>query len=77
MATSASARWTTDDKVVFYPIDLVDDTTNGLALAGIPKGARVIVAGQELISEGDTVKPVPADPETVKKLVQEATGGTD
>lgn len=65
-----------EDQVVFYPIDLVDDTAGGLVLGGIPEGARIIVAGQELISEGDRVNPVEADAETVRKLVEEATGST-
>ena len=66
-----------DNKVVFYPIDIVDDTPRGLVLGGIPADVRIIVAGQELITEGDTVKPVEADQETIKKLVSEATGGTN
>lgn len=65
-----------DNKVVFYPIDLVDDTPGGLVLAGIPGDARVIVAGQELVADGDTVNPVEADEEMIRKLVGEATGGT-
>ncbi|MHA6687924.1 efflux RND transporter periplasmic adaptor subunit [Mesorhizobium sp. A556] len=65
-----------DDKVVFFPIDLIDDTTKGLVLAGIPADARVIVAGQELVTEGEVVKPVEADQETIKKLVGEVTAGT-
>lgn len=65
-----------DNKVVFYPIDLVDDTAGGLILAGIPSNVRIIVAGQELISEGDTVNPVEADADTINKLVGEATGST-
>jgi multidrug efflux system membrane fusion protein len=65
-----------DAKVVFFPIDLVDDTTTGLVLAGIPAEARVIVAGQELTTEGEIVKPVEADEQTIKKLVAEATAGT-
>jgi multidrug efflux system membrane fusion protein len=62
------------NKVAFYPIDLVDDTPQGLILAGIPADARVIVAGQELITEGDTVNPVEADAATIRRLVGEATG---
>ena len=58
-----------DNKVVFFPIDLVDDTPNGLVLAGIPADARVIVAGQDLVSEGDEVKPVEADAATIQKLI--------
>lgn len=66
-----------DDKVVFFPIDIVDDTPRGLVLGGIPAGVRIIVAGQELITEGDVVNPVEADQETIRKLVSEATGGTN
>jgi membrane fusion protein, multidrug efflux system len=66
-----------DNKVFFYPIDIVDDTPRGLVLGGIPAEVRIIVAGQELITEGDTVNPVEADQETIKKLVSEATGGTN
>ena len=65
-----------DNKVVFFPIDLVDDTANGLVLAGIPADARVIVAGQDLVTEGDEVKPVEADAATIQKLVGQATDGT-
>lgn len=52
-----------DDKVVFHPIDLVADTAEGLFLAGIPEDSRIIVAGQDLVTAGDTVKPAPADAE--------------
>jgi multidrug efflux system membrane fusion protein len=65
-----------DNKVVFFPIDLVDDTPKGLVLAGIPADARVIVSGQELVTEGDVVEPVEADQETLKKLSGEANTGT-
>jgi multidrug efflux system membrane fusion protein len=65
-----------DNKVVFYPIDLVDDSPTGLVLGGIPADARVIVAGQELVKESDVVKPVEADQATINKLIGEATAGT-
>ena len=65
-----------ENKVVFFPIDLVDDTPNGLVLGGIPADARVIVAGQELVADGDVVNPVEADQEMIRKLISEATGGT-
>lgn len=65
-----------NDKVVFFPIDLIDDTPTGLVLAGIPAEARIIVAGQDLVTEGDEVKPVEADAETIKKLAGEAAAGT-
>jgi multidrug efflux system membrane fusion protein len=63
-----------EGKVTFHPIDLVDDTPNGLVLGGIPTEARIIVAGQDLVSEGDEVEAVEADAETIKKLAGEVTG---
>ncbi|MGD9913467.1 MAG: efflux RND transporter periplasmic adaptor subunit [Rhizobiaceae bacterium] len=63
-----------DNQVVFFPIDLVDDTPNGLVLGGIPAEARIIVAGQDLVTEGDTVNPVMADEATIKKLIGEVSG---
>lgn len=63
-------------EVTFHPIDLVDDTPTGLVLAGIPPTARIIVAGQDLVTEGDTVTAVEADSETIRRLVGEVTGGT-
>lgn len=63
------------NKVEFHTIDLVDDTPRGLVLGGIPHDARVIVAGQDLVAEGDTVNPVEADAATLQKLA-DGTGGT-
>lgn len=63
-----------DGKIVFYPIDLMDDLTNGLVLGGVPKDARVVVAGQDLVTEGDIVNPVTADEQLIKKLVGEVAG---
>lgn len=63
-----------DDTVAFYPINLVDDMADGLALGGIPKDARVIVKGQDLVKDGDKVKVVEADAQTVKRLIDEAAG---
>ena len=65
-----------ESRVVFFPIDLVDDTPTGIVLAGIPADARIIVAGQDLVTEGDTVKAVEADRATIEKLVGEARAGT-
>jgi multidrug efflux system membrane fusion protein len=60
-----------DSKITFHPIDLVDDTPDGLVLGGIPSDARIVVAGQDLVTEGDTVQAVEADAETLKKLAGE------
>ncbi|MBN9072517.1 MAG: efflux RND transporter periplasmic adaptor subunit [Rhizobiales bacterium] len=56
------------NKVVFHPIDLIDDTPDGLVLGGIPAEARVIVAGQDLVKDGDVVNPVPADAKLAERL---------
>lgn len=66
-----------EDRVAFFDIDLVDDTGDALVLGGIPDGARIIVAGQDLVSEGDVVKAVEADPALIARLTGEVTGGTD
>jgi multidrug efflux system membrane fusion protein len=63
-----------DDTVSFYPIDIVDDMPNALVLGGIPDNARIIVAGQDLVKEGDKVHAVEADAATLRKLTSEATG---
>ena len=57
-----------DDKVTFHPIDLVDDTPKGLYLGGVDKDLRIIVAGQDLVTEGETVNPVAPDEATLKRL---------
>jgi membrane fusion protein, multidrug efflux system len=61
-----------DNKAFFLPVNLIDDATNALVLTGVPEGTRVIVAGQDLVTEGEVVNPVPADEALLKKLVGEA-----
>lgn len=50
-----------DGTVGFVPIDLIDDTPEGLILSGVPEDAKIIVAGQDLVSDGEAVNAVPAD----------------
>jgi multidrug efflux system membrane fusion protein len=59
-----------DNTVGFVPIDLVDDSPSGLVLSGVPEDARIIVAGQDLVSDGETVNAVAAD----NSLITGATG---
>lgn len=61
-----------DDTVTFHPIDLVEDTPEGLYLAGVPQDARVIVAGQDLVSAGDTVNPVMPDADLLGALASDS-----
>jgi len=46
------------------PIDLIDDTPEGLILGGIPDGSRIVVAGQDLVTEGEIVNAVEAKAES-------------
>ena len=50
-----------DNTVGFVPIDLIDDSPAGLVLSGVPQDAKIIIAGQDLVSDGETVNAVPAD----------------
>ena len=43
------------DKAAFLPVELIDDTEAGFVISGVPAGARVIVAGQDLVRDGDPV----------------------
>lgn len=63
-----------DDTVAFVPIDIIDDTPQGLALGGVPQDARIIVAGQDLVKEGDKVNAVEADQDTINRLVGQMAG---
>ncbi|MFC2969885.1 efflux RND transporter periplasmic adaptor subunit [Acidimangrovimonas pyrenivorans] len=51
-----------DDRNVahFAPVTLIDDTPDGLVLAGVPDGVQIVVSGQDLVKDGETVQPVPA-----------------
>lgn len=47
-----------DDKDIagFLPVELIDDTEAGFVVTGVPQGARVIVAGQDLVRDGEPVQ---------------------
>jgi multidrug efflux system membrane fusion protein len=46
---------TEGDIAAFLPVELIDDTEAGFVVTGVPQGARVIVAGQDLVRDGDAV----------------------
>jgi len=52
-----------DNIASFAAVELIDDTPAGLVLAGVPQGMRIVVAGQDLVKDGDKV------------LVKQATSG--
>ena len=45
----------TSNKVIFYPINKVRDTTSGMWVSGLPKEVRLITSGQEYVSEGQVI----------------------
>jgi multidrug efflux system membrane fusion protein len=45
-----------DGSVGFVPVDVVDDTPDGLVLRGVPAGADVIISGQDLVRNGEMVR---------------------
>jgi membrane fusion protein, multidrug efflux system len=47
-----------DEKVGFVPVQVVDDTPEGLVVKGVPDGASIIISGQDLVTEGETVRTV-------------------
>ncbi|MEX1035433.1 MAG: efflux RND transporter periplasmic adaptor subunit [Sneathiella sp.] len=46
-----------NDIVVFYPVQILADTPDGIWVKGLPETVRLIVVGQDFVREGDTVKP--------------------
>ncbi len=50
-----------DGTVVFFPADVVADTTEGVWLAGLPDTVTLITVGQEFVRAGQRVRTVPDD----------------
>ncbi|MBM3559346.1 MAG: efflux RND transporter periplasmic adaptor subunit [Alphaproteobacteria bacterium] len=49
-----------DNRVVFDPVEIIDDTPDGLWIAGLPDAITLVTVGQETVSPGQTVDPVEA-----------------
>jgi multidrug efflux system membrane fusion protein len=47
--------------VAFLKATIVDDTEDGLVLSGIAQGTRIIVSGQDMVSDGQKVAAVEAE----------------
>jgi membrane fusion protein, multidrug efflux system len=45
-----------DNVTAFAPVTIIDDTTEGLVVTGVPDGVRIITAGQDLVRDGETVE---------------------
>ncbi len=50
-----------NNRVVFYPVKIIDDTGDGVWLSGLPDRVDVITVGQEFVRAGDTVRTKPAE----------------
>lgn len=49
-----------DNVARFVAVDMIDDKPEGLVLTGVPDDVRIIVAGQDLVRDGDVVTAVDA-----------------
>ena len=43
------------DMAAFVPVTIIDDTEAGMVVTGVPEGVRIVVAGQDLVRNGDKV----------------------
>lgn len=49
-----------DDRVRFYPVEILDSNENGISVGGLPDEIRLIIVGQGFVRAGDLVTPVPS-----------------
>lgn len=50
-----------DNIARFAQVRMIDDTPEGLVVTGVPEGLRIIVAGQDLVRNGEAVQVAPAE----------------
>jgi membrane fusion protein, multidrug efflux system len=65
-----------DNKVVFLPVNLIDDATNAIILTGVTEDTKIIISGQDFVTDGETVTVVDPDAETLKKLAAQFASET-
>lgn len=51
-----------DNRVMFYPVEIVRAERGGLWVSGLPSNLRVVVVGQGFVQMGEQVNPIPAEP---------------
>ncbi len=56
-----------DSKVVFVPVEIVDDEQQSMWVKGVPDGTRVIVQGQDFVRENQIVEAVAADQQNAQR----------
>lgn len=47
-----------DDRVIFYPVKILSDRTDGIWVSGLPDRLTLITVGQEFVRTGQRIKPV-------------------
>lgn len=47
-----------EDRVRFYPVEIIDSNDSGISVSGLPDEVRLIVVGQGFVKTGDRVIPV-------------------
>jgi multidrug efflux system membrane fusion protein len=56
-----------ESKVVFIPVELVDDEQQSMWVRGVPDGTRVIVQGQDFVREDQVVETVTAEQQNARR----------
>lgn len=51
---------TSSNRVAFYPVKIVEDSTEGMWISGLPEKVTLITVGQEFVRINSLVTPVPA-----------------
>jgi membrane fusion protein, multidrug efflux system len=59
-----------DNIAQFVPVILIDDTGDGMIVAGVPADVRIITAGQDLVRDGDEVIVSVLDPAATAEIGQ-------
>lgn len=62
---------TAEDTVGFQKVTIVDDTPRGLVLSGVHEGTRIIVSGQDMVSDGQQVTAVEAEGQLARRETAE------
>jgi multidrug efflux system membrane fusion protein len=56
-----------ENKVIFFPVELVDDEQQAMWVKGIPDNTRVIVQGQDFVREDQVVEAVTGDLQSARR----------
>ena len=54
----------TNDRVIFHPVKILSDRTDGIWVSGLPDRLKIITVGQEFVRTGQRIKPVTQSKET-------------